>query len=674
MNDKNLGIRYFFYFFISLFTLILIINIFKQDELEYSLNDYEKFVNKEYFKYYNEYKNSSELIYFNEFIKNKELVKTFKNINPNNIENSKKEIYKYLKDSCLFYKTLDVFDINFYSASNEFLLSMEENSKDDNISEIVNRVILDKKELNSFKITNDKYYLIFSKPIFDENLKFLGVINIEFDFNSLIKKLEYNSSFSYTKIISNQIKLSENFYFNLTNAQKSFVVKNINKAKEFSIVTKNYFILYPVIFTPILKSFSDENHLYLVAFNKKEKTNITKIDKYFDLLFIFVSLAIIIIFYISFKLRYFKLQKLIVDKKNQELYEQIDDYVIMVETDLEGIITYATRAFCKISGYSKKELIGKNINLLKHPNVSQGFFEKLWEELRKNNVWEGEIKNQDRYGNSYWIKGIIFPKYNFDNEIVGYISIRSNITDTKQLEKINKLLKEDLSNKLNEIKMKDKSLVDSTKVQLMSKILDSLGHQWKQPILNISSLIYNLKVILKDEENSKNKLELIQKTEFELKNLSEVLNEIKYLFEQKQEEKTNVVDVIKESVFAIQEEIEVNNIKIKYDLKNEISTNIMFNELKNIMLNMLKNCIVQTKLNKQGEVTVIISVSKEEDDLLIKIEDNIKGNDKKIDENKYSNSHLYLVKLFVEKNKGLFWFKNSQYSTTYYIKLKSENI
>ena len=113
---------------------------------------------------------------------------------------------------------------------------------------------------------------------------------------------------------------------------------------------------------------------------------------------------------------------------------------------------------------------------------------------------------------------------------MGYISIRTNITDTKQLEKINKLLKEDLSNKLNEIKIKDKSLVDSTKVQLMSKILDSLGHQWKQPILNISSLIYNLKLLLKDEENNKDKFELIQEAEFELKNLSEVLNEIKYLF------------------------------------------------------------------------------------------------------------------------------------------------
>ena len=290
-----------------------------------------------------------------------------------------------------------------------------------------------------------------------------------------------------------------------------------------------------------------------------------------------------------------------------------------------------------------------------------------------NKLWEGEIKNQDRYGNSYWIKGVIFPKYNFDNEIVGYISIRTNITDTKQLEKINKLLKEDLSNKLNEIRMKDKTLVDSTKVQLMPKILDSLDYQWKQPILGISSLVYNLKMIIKNEENSKDKLELIQQIEFELKNLSEVLNEIKYLFQQNQNKISKVTKIIKESVVATQEELEANNIKIKYDLESEISTIIPSNELKNIIFNMIKNCIEQKKLNNQDEVSMIINVIKE-DGLLIKIEDNIKGENKKIDENRYSNSYLYLVKLFVEKNKGLFWFESTNYDTTYYIKLKNENI
>ena len=55
-------------------------------------------------------------------------------------------------------------------------------------------------------------------------------------------------------------------------------------------------------------------------------------------------------------------------------------------------------------------------------------------------------------------------------------------------------------------------------------------------------------------------------------------------------------------------------------------------------------------------------------------EDNIKENDENIFENRYINTHLDLVKLFVEKNRGLFWIKNSKYNTSYYIKLKSENI
>ena len=672
MNDKSLGVRYFFYFLTSLFVLIFIINIFKEDEIQYSLENYKKSIHKEYSKYYSEYKNSSELIYFNEFVKNKQLVKTFKNINNTNLYEAKKEIYSHLKDSYLFYKTLDVSDISFYSSSNELLLSMQENPKDYG-SNIVAWVISNKKELSSFKIVDNNYFLLFSKPIFDENLNFLGVINIEFDFTSLLKKLEYNNEFSFSLLVSNQIKLDKNFYFNLTDSQKSLVIDNISKSKDFSLISKNHAIDFPVIFMPILKSLTNENSLYLVAFNSNKNSNIAKIDKYFDILFVVVTFFIFVIFYFSFKVKYFKTQKLIIDKKYQELHSQIDDNVIKVETDLEGIITYASKPFCKISGYSHKELLGRNVNLLKHSNISSVFFEKLWSELKTNKIWEGEIKNQDRYGNSYWIKGVIFPKYDFDNKIIGYTSIRSNITDTKQLEKINKLLKEDLSNKLNEIRMKDKTLVDSTKVQLMPKILDSLGHQWKQPILNISSMIYNLKMIIKNEENSKDKLELIQQTEFELKNLSEVLNEIKYLFQQNQKKKSKLTDVIKESILATQEELQANNIKIKYDLESEISTIIPFNELKNIIFNMIKNCIEQKKLNNQDEVSMIINVIKE-DGLLIKIEDNIKGENKKIDENRYSNSYLYLVKLFVEKNKGLFWFENTNYNTTYYMKLKSENI
>jgi aerotaxis receptor len=672
MNNKNLNIRYFIYFLISLFLLILLINFFKKSEIEYSLNNYKQFVDKEYSKYYSEYKNSSELIYFNEFVKEKDFIGTFKNINSLNIENKKREIYNHLKISYSFYKTLDISDINFYSSSNEFLLSMQDKPQNKNTSLLMEKILLNKQELNSFIIVDNNYYLIFSKPIFDENLNFLGVINIEFDFKSVIKKLENSSDFLFTNIMSNKIKFDESFYFNLPASQKKSLISDIKQSKNFVLLTKEHFSDFPLVFLQIFKSQIDESSLYLVAYNTNKDSIVAKINKYFDFLFIMISLFIFVIFYLLYKLKYFKIQTSIINKKYLDLYSYIDDYVIMVETDLNGIITYATKPFCKISGYSRKELLEKNINLLKHPDMSKGFFKKLWTELHKNKIWEGEIKNQDRYGNSYWVSGIIIPKYDFNNEIIGYISIRSNVTDTKQLEKINKLLKEDLSNKLNEIKMKDQTLIDNTKVQLMSKILDSLGHQWKQPILSISSLLYNLKIIISNEEKNQNKLELIKQTQIELKSLSEVLNEIKYLFQENEEQKSKFSDVIKEAILSIQEELELNNIKVKYDLNSQINIDISFNELKNIILNMIKNSIELTKLNNQKEVVIIISAIKE-DDLLIKIEDNIKLGDKKINENEDTNNHLYLVKLFVEKNRGLFWFENSLYSTNYYIKLKNGN-
>lgn len=670
MNDKNLNIRYFIYFLISVFLVILLIDFLKKQQIEHFLNNYKESVDKEYSKNYSEYKDNTELIYFNEFVKEKDFVEIFKNINSLNIENKKKEIYSYLKKSYSFYKTLDISDISFYSSSNEFLLSMQDKSQNKYTSLLMEKIVLNKKELSSFIIVDGNYYLIFAKPIFDEKLNFLGVINMEFDFKSLIKKLENNSDFLFTELFSNDIKFDESFYYNLSTSQKKLLINDIKESKNFVLLTKEHSYAFPVVFLQILKSEIDDNSLYLVAYNTNKDSIVGKIDKYFDFLFILIILFIVIIFYLSYRIKYFKIQTLIINKKYLELFSQMDDYVIMVETDLNGIITYATKPFCKISGYSRKELLEKNINLLKHPDMSKGFFKKLWNELHTNKIWEGEIKNQDRYGNSYWVSGIIIPKYNFNNEIVGYISIRSNITDTKQLEKINKLLKEDLSNKLNEIKMKDQTLIDNTKVQLMSKILDSLGHQWKQPILSISSLLYNLKVIISNEEKNQNKLELIKQTQIELKSLSEVLNEIKYLFQENEEQKSKFSDVIREAILSIQEELELNNIKVKYDLNSQINIDISFNELKNIILNMIKNSIELTKLNNQKEVVIIISAIKE-DDLLIKIEDNIKLTDKNIDEN--LNNHLYLVKLFVEKNRGLFWFDNTDYCTNYYIKLKNGN-
>lgn len=163
-----------------------------------------------------------------------------------------------------------------------------------------------------------------------------------------------------------------------------------------------------------------------------------------------------------------------------------------------------------------------------------------------------------------------------------------------------------------------------------------------------------------------------------------MLNEIKYLFSTRNSEKTNLLSVVSDSIFTLKEDFKAHNIKVRFDIKPEINMMISFNELKNIIINILKNCIEQSNLNNNENVTIYINAISEDldenNDVVIKIEDNIKGENKKViideilssNEDKYFDTNLYLSKLFIEKNKGLFWCNNSVFNTSYFIKLNKE--
>lgn len=677
MEKKSLNIRYFIYFVISLAFIVVFLNFLKEREFKYFLLDYEKKVQKEYLETFEHYKNISELIYFNEFIKNSNLINILKELESKDKESIINELLANFEDSFTFYKTLELEETTIYSSQNQLVLSTNEEPKDNFISKIVNKVITFKKDIIEYEIDEKNVYLIFSKPIFDEKLNFLAVINLKFNFDSLINHLEKNSDFRFRKIVSNDFSLDESFFLNMTSQNRNKLVVDLNRQVDVSLILKEKLIEFPLIFKTLFYSDFYKNSIYLLSYDLTQDNQIEKIDMFFDYIMLFLILILIIIYYLFYKINNFKMQKEFLDKEYEELFEQIDNYILKVETDLEGNITFVTKNFCKISGYTKEELIGKNINILKHPDVSDKFFEKLWSDLQDKKIWEGEIKNQDKYGNSYWIKAIIFPKYDINKQIIGYNSIRINITDTKQLQKINRLLKEDLSNKLNEIKVKDKTLVDSTKVHLMSKILDSLSHQWKIPISKISFELQKL--------HKFNQTDIENNIDLELKNLSNMLNEIKYLFSTRNSEKTNLLSVVSESIFNLKEELDKSGIRVKFDIKPEIYTTIPFNEIKNIILNILKNSLEQANMNKSENVLIYIMAIDEKidgnSDVVIKIEDNIKGENKRdfineilsATDDKYFDTYLYLSKLFIEKNGGLFWCDNTIYNTSYYIKLNKQD-
>jgi PAS domain S-box-containing protein len=111
---------------------------------------------------------------------------------------------------------------------------------------------------------------------------------------------------------------------------------------------------------------------------------------------------------------------------------------IISKTDPQGIITYVNDAFCKISGYSKEELIGKSHNIIRHPNNPKELYKQMWYVIKhKKGIWKGVIRNMTKYGKSYYVDCLIMPIINEDGEILEYISLRNDITDimspTKQL-------------------------------------------------------------------------------------------------------------------------------------------------------------------------------------------------------------------------------------------------
>ncbi len=133
-------------------------------------------------------------------------------------------------------------------------------------------------------------------------------------------------------------------------------------------------------------------------------------------------------------------------KKQQEdlsnFKEALDKSANVLITDIEGSIVYVNDDFCKVSKFSREELLGQNPRIVNSYYHDKEFFKHMWEIILQGETWKGDIKNKAKDGSYYWSKATISPLLGDNGKPEQFIAILTDITNQKILEeKLSEALK-----------------------------------------------------------------------------------------------------------------------------------------------------------------------------------------------------------------------------------------
>ena len=294
----------------------------------------------------------------------------------------------------------------------------------------------------------------------------------------------------------------------------------------------------------------------------------------------------------------------------------LEKYVINSTTDLKGNITYASEAFCKISGYCEKELLGKPHNIVRHPDMAPSVFKEIWDTIQKKKIWTGRIKNLKKDGSSYWVYATIEPLLDSKGDIEGYAAVRIDITSSISLE-------QKIMNEVEKNRQKDKTMLQQSKLAQMGEMISMIAHQWRQPLSAISATSGSLS--LKSQIGNLDKdttIELSNKITEYAQHLSRTIDDFRNFFkENKTQETTTLQEMLLATLSIVEVSLKNENITIELNIKSSTELLTYVNEVKQVILNIIKNAedVLLDKKIQNPKITIEIQEN------ILSISDNAGG-------------------------------------------------
>jgi diguanylate cyclase (GGDEF)-like protein/PAS domain S-box-containing protein len=123
------------------------------------------------------------------------------------------------------------------------------------------------------------------------------------------------------------------------------------------------------------------------------------------------------------------------EKRIRTLLQAVEQSpVSVIMTDVQGNIEYVNHAFEEATGYSAKEVLGRNPRILKSSNTPASTFEDLWKALVTGRSWQGELQNRKKDGTLFWERAYIAPVLDDSANITHFLAVKEDITLQKQQE------------------------------------------------------------------------------------------------------------------------------------------------------------------------------------------------------------------------------------------------
>ena len=376
----------------------------------------------------------------------------------------------------------------------------------------------------------------------------------------------------------------------------------------------------------------------------------------------------------------------------EQYREAIENSNIVSKTDIDGIITFVNEQFCEISGYSCEELIGRNHNIVRHPDVPDSTFELLWQTILSKNPYSAMVQNLAKDGSTFYVNTTITPILNDHGEIQEFIAIRYNVTQevklklaleekereltqlnqtleqrvaeqTKELYKFNRYLEQRVQDEVQKNEEKQKILFAQSRFASLGQMIANIAHQWRQPLTELNLSLFGLKNALNGEkEQIESYYSDAKKT---IQSMSQTIEDFQNFFNpHKTIEPFDPVVSFHDALALIQKDLRKAKITLHTSLGKSITLVGVSNELTQVFINLLQNAKEALMETEEEGREISVQITDSDSQILLSVQDNAKGIDEdkleKVFEPYFSTKHasqgtglgLFMSRMIIQQSLG----------------------